>query len=377
MRFSFLLLLAALIFIVSPRADAQLPMIKIGAILPLTGSDTTLGQVQERALRGALASVRTRGLDIELDVVDSRSLVRESAAQAQELFSTGVHALICCSSADETNALLPLATSAGVPLLSLSTPGSSVFNSYWSFSLATSEAAALERLTLETPLQPTFLMTPVSAAGDLAAHILVGKVGAVRYPRGRAPLTPEALWAITRTPVSIVIWDDEAGTLEAARALAARGYSGSLIVPAPLWSGLDALGRGALTGAKSVLSPAALGYTLADSHLSKPSVASFRRALIGISSGFLTETTLSQGAAAWDALSLLAAAAEQVLAYNTDFTDAAVPAALRQSLRDALIGLGPQIGAGGTYDFSESSRAGPVPNSLVIGTWRGGAFRPQ
>lgn len=377
MRFLFLVLGFVLACSLPTRAEAQFPTLTLGAILPLTGSDSDLGRVQERALQAALDPIRARGLGLELHLVDSRSLPSESATGAEALIDMGVHALICCSSEAEARAILPLVAKTGIPLLSLSAFDAGHGDTYWAFSLAPSEAATLEHIALEPDLQPTFLMAPVSGTGDLAARMLGSRAGTVRYPPGRTPLTPEALWAITRTPASIVVWDDARGTLEAARALVARGYGSDLIVSAAVWRDLDALGRASLTGTKSVLSPAALGYTLADGHPSKASVATFRRALIGLPNSFLTEAALSQGAAAWDAVFLLANAAEQIFVYDPAITEEKSVAAFRQSLRDALLGLGPQNGAGGTYDFSEGQQRGPLASSLILGTWRGGSFRPQ
>ncbi len=341
----------------------------------------------ERALQDALSKAQGRGFSLELHLADTASSVTGSVEAAQGLIDSGVHALICCSDPAATHAVLPLVARAGVPLLALShdDTGQSAppaEEAYWAFSLLPGDAAVLEHLALEPDVHPLFLMAAQGTEGDAAARALASRrAGTVRYPAGRTPLTPEALWAITRTPRSILIWDDATGTLEAARALTKRGYSGARIVRNAVWSDLDALGRAGLTGAQSVLSPAALGYTLSDTHPSKAAVASLRRALIGLPGTWLNETTMTQAAALSDAVSLLAAAAEQVLGYSVGFAPQN-PQALRQGLRDALIGLGPVVGAGGTYDFSEGDvnegvQLGILPESLVLGTWRSGSFRPQ
>jgi ABC-type branched-subunit amino acid transport system substrate-binding protein len=367
-------LVLSLTFGVSAQTSSGLTL-ELGAILPLSGPEQDIGAVQSRALRAALEDAKTSGLNLTLTLSDDRSDLTKSAEQARTLIASGVHALICCTRPEETAVVAPLAAAAGVPLLSPSAYEAQPPDDYWVFSLLASEQAQLERLALETLLAPFALMTPLGEKGDAIARTLArNRAGVARYPAGRTPLTPEALWIATKSPKSVVIWDDVNGTLEAVRALGERGYSGERIVPATIWDDLGALERALLTGAKSILSPAALGYTLADAHPSKAEVSRFRRALIGLPDSFFSETTLTQGAAVWDAVALLSRAAEQVLAYTPEPMSAA---ALRQGLRDALIGLGPIVAAGGSYDFSEAQHTGPEPASLVIGSWLRGSFRPQ
>ncbi len=248
-------------------------------------------------------------------------------------------------------------------------------NSTQVFSLAASDAQVLRRLALEPPQAPLALMAPVGDPGDLAKEILgSASAGVVRYPAARIPLTPEALLIATREPGSVVIWDGAAGTLRAAEALSARGFAGVRVVRAEVWGELDALERAELTGALSVVSPAVLGYRLPDTHPSKEEVSRFRRALREVILESSDAETVATAAEAWDAAQLLGAAAEQVLTYagSADLTVAAV----RGALRDALVGLGPVVGAGGSYDFSGESGSGLLADSLVLAVWRSGRFFP-
>ncbi len=378
MRFLTLIFIFALPCVGNATATVQAlkDTLKLGAVLPLTGAEQEAGRIQQAALRASGATLAAKGLTLELIFADSRSDPDESARQAQGLIGAGVHALVCCSTPQTLAAVAPYADAAHIPLLSLSSP---VYpgpqKNRWLFSLAPAEAAQLGRLTLEAPLHPFALMAPVGPSGDHARDALSSmRVGVARYAPGQTPLTPEALWIATREPGSVVVWDDGPGTVQAAEALVARGYTGRIIVQAAIWDGLGALERARLTGALSVLSPAVLGYTLADAHPSKGTVASFRRALIGVPRGDLSETTLAQGASAWDAAQLFGGAAEQLIVYGLELSR---PETVRRAVRDALLGLEPLIGAGGTYDFSEGQQAGPQPGSLVLGTWRSGFFRPQ
>ena len=349
---------------------------KIGAVLPLSGDSVKVGQAAAAALKASAETLRGTGIDLEVTVLDSKSNTAYAAAQAKTLIAADIHVLLCCKTAEVAARVAPMVAAAGVPTLSLApvttftqTGGATIF---W---LSATDTQVLTRLALAPPQTPLALLAPLGKPGDLAQDILKRvSVGAIRYPATRTLLTPEALRAATLEPGSVVIWDSGAArTVRAAAALTARGYTGTRVVRAEVWRGLDALERAELTGAVSVVSPAVLGYRLPDAHPAKERVASFRRALRGV----LFETdveTLTTAAAAWDAAQLLGDAAEQLFTYAepTGLSTAAV----RGALRDALIGLGPIVGAGGSYDFSGDRVSGLLPGSLVLAVWRGGRFFP-
>ena len=347
----------------------------VGAVLPLSGDAAQTGQVAAAALRASAENLLSAGIDIEVTVLDSESNAFYAEAQAKTLIASGIHALLCCGNAEGTARVVPAATAAGVPVLSLEPVAAS---GEGIFLLSATEAQVLARLALEPPQPPLGIMAPSGKSGDLANNLLGSMgVGSVRYPATRTPptrpLTPEALLMATREPGSVVIWDGAAGALRAAEALSARGFAGVRVVRAEVWGELDALSRAELSGAVSALSPAVLGYRLSDTHLSKEKVSSFRRALHGVLFESSDAETIATAAEAWDAAQLLGAAAEQVITYAD--ADLSV-AALRSALRDALIGLGPIVGAGGSYDFSGEGESGLLPGSLVLAVWRGGRFFP-
>ncbi len=381
MRF-FLVLLVAGVF---SSTYVQAQAIKVGALLPLSGPQARVGAVQRVALEASIQALRSAGVTLELTLLDSYN--PDAAVQAAALVDSGAHVLICCNTKEEAAQLASLAAAANVPLLTLSAPlevsptsavgGAAGGDAYWVFSLAAEETASLGLLLLEPALHPVGLMAPVGRSGDHAGILLEPiRNAVVRYPeRSDLPLTPEALLLATREPASVVLWAESEGTVRGAEALAARGYSGDIIVRSSVWEELGALERARLTGAKSVVSPALLGYTLADTHPSKAAVSSFRRSLIALPDGLLERTALAAGAGAWDAALLIGRAAEQVLAYGPAPTE---PSTLRSALRDALVGLGPITGAGGLYNFSGGGEGwdGLDPGSLVLAVWRGGRFRP-
>ena len=369
------------------------PTFKLGAVLPLSGDSAGTGQVVAAALRASAETLLGRGIDLDITVLDSQSNAVYAAAQVEKLVTAGVHALVCCETPQVAAQLAAVATTAALPVLSLtpvastdnstdsSTDASADSSAAWPLaSLVADDAQVLTKLALSPPGPPLALLAPAGELGDRASLALREvSLGVVRYPVGRTPLTPEALQAATLEPGSIVIWDSAAGTVQAAEALSARGYTGVRVVRAEVWGELDALSRAELTGAVSVLSPAVLGYRLPDTHPAKEKVSSFRRALSRtLSAADVDQVTTA--AAAWDAVQLLGAAAEQVLTY-TDVSvndDPDTAAAVRGALLGALGGLGPVVGAGGTYDFSGSGDqvAGLLPDSLVFGVWRGGRFLP-
>ena len=387
----FLLAFIALGFWAASSAQTAIspsPTFKLGAVLPLSGDSAGTGQVVAAALRASAETLRGRGIDFEITVLDSQSNAVYAAAQAKTLVTAGVHALVY---GEPLVAAQPAVVA--MPVLSLTPVDRADSSAKWPLaSLAADDAQVLTKLALSPPGRSLALLVPADELGNRASLALREvSLGVVRYPVGQTPLTPEALQAATLEPGGIVIWDSAAGTVQAAEALSARGYTGVRVVRAEVWGELDALSRAELTGAVSVLSPAVLGYRLPDTHPAKEKVSSFRRAL----SSVLPDSDVDQvtsAAAAWDAVQLLGAAAEQVLTYTNvsvnDDPDSA--AAVRGALLGALGGLGPVVGAGGTYDFSGDFSggfsgsgelagdrvAGLLPDSLVFGTWRGGRFLP-
>ena len=379
------------------------PTFKLGAVLPLSGDSAGTGQVVAAALRASAETLLGRGIDLDITVLDSQSNAVYAAAQVEKLVTAGVHALVCCETPQVAAQLAAVATTAALPVLSLTPVASTDYSTdnstdAWPLaSLVADDAQVLTKLALSPPGPPLALLAPADELGDRASLALREvSLGVVRYPVGRTPLTPEALQAATLEPGSIVIWDDAAGTVQAAEALSARGYTGVRVVRAEVWGELDALSRAELTGAVSVLSPAVLGYRLPDTHPAKEKVSSFRRALSGVTLSDADVDQVTTAAAAWDAVQLLGAAAEQVLTY-TDVSvndDPDTAAAVRGALLGALGGLGPVVGAGGTYDFSGDFSSdfsgnfpgsgelagdqvvGLLPDSLVFGVWRGGRFLP-
>ena len=373
MRF---LLVLAISLNLGCTASAQItPTFKVGAVLPLSGDSASTGQLTAAALRASAETLRGRGINLEFTILDSQSNVVYGVNQAKKLIAAGVHALVC-GEAQVAAQLAAVTTTAGLPVLSLGP----VKSAEWPLiSLVADESQVLTKLALSPPAQPFALMAPANELGDRASRALEEmSLGVVRYPAGRTPLTPEALLAATLEPQTIIIWDDAAGTVQAAEALSARGYTGVRVVRAEIWGELDALSRAELSGAVSVLSPAVLGYRLPDTQPSKENVSSFFRALGGLAVASVEQTTTA--AAAWDTAQLLGDAAEQVLTYtDLEVNNPDTTAAVRGALGGALGGLGPVVGAGGTYDLSGDAGdrvSGLLPDSLVLGTWRNGRFLP-
>lgn len=355
-----------------PSPPIEATTLHLGVVLPLSGAQARRGAAQLTALRASARVLQRSGVPITLNVQDSQGEPAAVRARAAALVAGGVHALVCCQTSAEVELVAELASE--LPILALAPAaagGGGVFT------LVADERAELTRLQLEPSLRPLALMAPVGSLGDAAEGAVGAQAGVARYPleanREPAPLTPEALWVITREPGSVIVWDEREGTLRAARALAARGYGGPLVVRRALWDTLSATERALLGGARSALSPAVLGYTLPDAHPSKQPVARLRRALLTVPASSLDARTLEGAASAWDATLLFGHAAEQLLVYGPEpsRTEAA-----RAALRDALLGLGPVVGAGGSYDFVAGDAYGPLPASLIIAEWRSGRFRP-
>ena len=193
-----------------------------------------------------------------------------------------------------------------------------------------------------------------------------------RYPPDVRVLTPEALWIATRLPSAVLVWGNKHDTHVALSALSERGFEGRIYVRPQVYEAAGALERADLRGAVTVTDAISVGSTLPRTH---PTYGETRRFTSALGATYGANRPLIEGGYAWDALSLLQRAFEQMLTYTPDVQ--ADLSRTRQALRDSLVGLGPVTGAAAVYDYLETDHAGVQPSSLVVATIVRGQLRAE
>ena len=361
--------LFCLLFWVVPLAWAQSDItLRVGAVLSLTGVDAEVGRAQEAALRAWQRSAQKRGLSLEILSADDGSNPERSVERAAQFVEDGVHALLCCAQAAAQGRVLPLLENEGVLTLSFSPLTSSAVQDYWLFSVAPDVTTQLETIVLGAGSRSDTLalMGLEGEVGDAAANLIgrssVRLVAEERYPPEVEVLTPEALWVATRQPGAVLVWGGLEDTQVAVEALSQRGFAGRIYISPGVYAEASTLERADLRGAVTVTDPVSVVSTLPRTH---PTYAETRRFISALSATYGAIPTM-EGAYAWDALSLLQRAFEEVLAYNR--LEPENIAATRQALRDSLVGLGPFTGAAAVYDYLEADHIGVQPDSLVTAT---------
>ena len=362
-RFRWLLFLC---FFSLPLAYSQsVPTLRVGAVLSLTGQNAAIGNAQSAALRAWQRGVQTRGLSVEILTVDDRSNPEEARRQAEGLLEDEVHALLCCATKDALERSLPIIQESGVPTLLLgpSPLPSDPAQNYWLFGVLPDNAAQLRRVALQEE-RSLALMGLEGEVGDMALGVLaqagIRPLAEERYAQDVQTLTPEALWIATRQPDAVLVWGQMADTKLAVDALSRRGFDGRVYINPQVYSEAGVLERADLRGTLTITDALSIGRLPS----TQPTYEETRRFISALNATSGLTRPSAAGAHAWDALTLLKRAFEQTLAYQA--LEADNTPATRQALRDALIGLGPTVGAAAVYDYSERDHSGVQPSSLLV-----------
>lgn len=379
--------LLPLLLLLASLAHAQ--TITIGAVLSLSGPAAPLGVAQERSLRLFETQLRTEhgiyGTPVNFVILDDGSSPLTATRQVRALLEAHTpHALICCTTDAASLAIIDLVEQAGVLTLALSSAEAITWppaERFWLFGTKPNDTARIRAMVLDLAgqgAQSLALMALDNSFGEVAVTALsrllepgsLRLVATERYPPDVTVLTPEALWVATRQPSGVLVWGAARDTGVAVDALVRRGYTGPIYVnPAvvtPQGSAHNAALEGVLTAVDAVTAAASLppGHVTA---------AETRRYLQLFEGRYGRGSAVAAGGAAWDAALVLQAALREAFGYGVS------PAQLqpfRFALRDALIAMGPVVGATAVFDYHLGDHLGIVPRSLVIaqlvrGAWRG------
>jgi len=376
--------LLPLLLLLASLAHAQ--TITIGAVLSLSGPAAPLGVAQERSLRLFETQLRTEhgiyGTPVNFVILDDGSSPLTATRQVRALLEAHTpHALICCTTDAASLAIIDLVEQAGVLTLALSSAEAITWppaERFWLFGTKPNDTARIRAMVLDLAgqgAQSLALMALDNSFGEVAVTALsrllepgsLRLVATERYPPDVTVLTPEALWVATRQPGGVLVWGAARDTGVAVDALVRRGYAGPIYVSP---SAISPTQTTALEGVLSALDAVTVAASLPPGHAT---AAETRRYLQLFEGRYGRGSAVAAGGTAWDAALVLQAALREAFGYGVS------PTALqpfRFALRDALIGMGPVVGATAVFDYREGDHLGIVPRSLVIaqlsqGTWRG------
>jgi hypothetical protein len=366
-------------------ANAQSPAWTIGVVVSSSGAYADVGRPQATAAErsgSALAQAGIFGLPLRIEVRDDGGDARRAEALAAELADAGAVAVVCCTTPAATARVAEVLDARATPHLALA--DADLTGRFWSFALVPDDrarltaiavdAAALGKtglalMTLSTPFGDAALVAFERALADAGRSL----AGEARYPAEATVLTPEALWIATRQPGAVVVWGLPSDLPLALDALRRRGYAGPVYVRAAAlarahWARLAPAGAATAVdddpwrGVRTPVPPAALAGRLAPDHPHAGAVDAFVGRVLGGDPGAAGAEERAHMARVDDALVWLVEAFEQVVALGLD--DA--PTTRRLATRDALVGAGPRLLAGGTYDAREGDPRTALWQGLVV-----------
>jgi len=380
-RLSAALLMSLLLLALSGSSVAQpssLPAVRVGVLLPSERGGEIDSYLAVRAAERSLLP-GLRGMQIEPVYAEGGTTRADTSAGLRQLIAEGVHAVICCQTGE--SALAAQEFAGQLPILSLAAPPAldaqdSELLLMQPDELSTGRALALAASAVG---QAAALLTVADhgedarTAGARAGSIEAGipLVEAVAYEPGASALTPEALLAAASGANVILLWTDPEDTLRALRALDARGYEESVVLP--FASVPQTRGGPRLTGLNDVMvlaPPIALANELPPAHPNRRALDRFMEALRDSYRGY--PATLD-GAVAFDALGVITDAAQYALAYGVPPSSTA---SFRLALRDSLNSSARYEGAAGTYGNRAGRGFTALPEGLVPSIVQGGRLVP-
>lgn len=353
-----------LMFLFSTLSFAQ--SVEIGVILSLTGEHAASGQADLKGVESFKAQLSSTGFSsdyFEILIKDDGSSVALAETLAEQFIAEGVHALLCCRSAQASKRVLALSQQANVLTLALSELPS---DAAWGYSFEPSAERVIQALFLAMAARgenKVAVMTPDNAIGDLVERAVrrlsvpggVGVIELMRYPPEATVLTPEALWVATRLPDVILVWGGVQDSILAYQSLRERGFEKQIIVPPALLLRDDYAQE--VIGAFSLLPNLEKESSIVNDG-SEVALARYK-SFYEQQNGDLTQWR--QAAASYDALSLLNQTSLTVLSIGIgDNTPA-----LRSAMNETFSSLGVVTGVNATYDFG-LSREGIRANSLSM-----------
>lgn len=359
--------------------------IKVGALLALTGTYSSLGETEKDSIQLYADTVNKaggiNGRKIELTIVDSRSDESQAVNQYRKLaLQDQVDVVIGPSSSGEAVALRPITGSTKTPVIALASSKAIVnprAESDYMFKQFPSALVSLRsqlQYVQSKGLKRVALLRVNSAYGEEPAGYLkeikdeygVEVVGESVFNGDATNVTSQLSSLAATNPEATLVWTVNPQSAIVAQNAAAINYPGALIMSTGAATEEYMKVGGAATDGTYVLGPKIA--VAADVPSDDPQYSEIQR-LIGLWGGQKLSVPNMNSANGWDGMLLLEQALKQVDPKLSDTKE--VREAIRSNLETQVNGL---PGVNAIYTFSPDAHGSEKPGGLAMLRVEGGKF---
>ncbi len=370
-------------------AHAQDQVLRVGAVVSRTGGSAALGEGEAATLellQRRYAAGLGGGVALDITVLDDGSSLAQTVAHVQGLIADGrVDAIICCTRSVGSLAVVTLAQSAGVPLISLAAaapiaePAESrrwVFTTVPTDRLILSGVVADMRARGITDVVFLGLADAFGESGlvELQLQLMNTNIRldqAVRYEADAASYTAPALAALLSRPQAVLVWGIVDDSARMVRELRARGYGGDIYVSHGVGNDrFIQLAGAAAEGVRLAVGPLLVVDDLAATAPTRAATTAFLADYTAAYPGTRPSTFAGH---AYDAVEAIVSAVRYV--QERGRLDLSHPVGTRGALRDALEAMAPFAGIGGVFDFTGTDHQGLDARAYVLAEIRDGTWR--
>lgn len=371
-------------------AHAQDRVLRVGAVVSRTGGSAALGEGEAATLellqRQYAAGGIGGGVGLDITVLDDGSSLDQTVALVKKLLDEGrVDAIICCTRSVGSLAVVTLAQSAGVPLISLAAAApiaEPAESRRWVFTTVPTDRLILGGVVADMQargISDVVFLGLADAFGEsglvelqlqlMGTGVHLDKV--VRYETDADSYTAPALAATLSRPQAVLVWGIVDDSAHMVRELRVRGYGGDIYVSHGVGNDrFIELAGAAAEGVRLAVGPLLVVDDLSAAAPTRDVTLAFRTAYTDAYPGTKPSTFAGH---AYDAVQALVSAVGYVQRAGRLDLDHRV--GTRGALRDALEAMGPFAGIGGVFDFTGTDHQGLDARAYVLaeireGTWR-------
>ncbi|MCC6310270.1 MAG: ABC transporter substrate-binding protein [Trueperaceae bacterium] len=371
-------------------AHAQEQVLRVGAVVSRTGGSAALGEGEAAALellqRQYAADGIGRGVKLDITVLDDGSSLDQTIAHVKSLLNEGrVDAIICCTRSVGALAVVALAQSAGVPLISLAAAApiaEPAESRRWVFTTVPTDRLILSGVVADMQargINEVVFLGLADAFGEsglvelqlqlMSTNIHLDQV--VRYEADAESYTAPALAALLSRPQAVLVWGIVDDSARMVRELRDRGYGGDIYVSHGVGNDrFIELAGAAAEGVRLAVGPLLVLDDLAATAPTRDVTAAF---LADYETAYPGTSPSTFAGHAYDAVQAIVSAARYV--QDTGRLDLSHRVGTRGALRDALEAMGPFAGIGGVFDFTGTDHQGLDARAYVLAEIRDGTWR--
>jgi len=377
-----------LAFSISP-VKAQVPEIRVGVSVPITGPLSSLGIPAANIMRLIQEDLRkkggVRGLPVTLTILDDGSDTTQAVRNARRFVSEGVVAILGTHGTPASLAMVPVAAEARVPLISFSA-GQEIVDPvdekrFWAFKTPPGDIHVAEAILRDARARGVRTVAYIGfndafgegfarALGRFAPVYGVSVVASERYNRTDTSVSGQILRILRASPDAVLVGGAGTPSVLPHRTLVERGYRGLIYQTHGFSSTREVLRlggeyiEGGLAAATAVVVAEQLPGNFPSKRIALDFITRYEaRYGIGTADAF--------GGYAWDAWLLFTSALERALRR----VDPGNLNALRRAIRDELEATKGLVGTTGVFNMSPTDHNGLSADDVVIvkvekGNWK-------